>query len=269
MKKKCPHCHANCFGWRELISLDCFTSNECKNCHELVRNSGWRQLLVPVAFISILLASRPLLEFVPPEKAALLIPLALIVLPVVLVLITKPIKFEDPPRRDLAPFTPNPDNDKAILIQGRSEDELRQILDNFVEGDLSAFTAFQIEIKQHSENSFALTFPEDVHPAEFLSLINYLAYPINVDSDGRSIIVAGKTTLNSDFDSIPKSLEGEKALLYSPENGEDYDVVCLQTESGETLARSFREGIWRRVKDARLSSAVESLAWSDVAGMKS
>lgn len=268
MKKKCPHCHANCFGWRELISLDGFTTSECKNCQKLVRNSGWRQLLAPLAFISILLAARPLLDFVPPEKTALLIPVGLILLPMALVLLTKPVKAGDPPL-DVAPFTPNPDNDKAILIQGWSEDELRQILNNFVEGDLSAFTAFQIEIKQHSENSFALTFPEDLHPAEFLSLINYLAYPPNVDSDGRSIIVAGKTTLNSDFDSIPKSLEGKKALLYPPANDGDYDVVCLQTESGETLARSFREGIWRRVKDARLSSAVESLAWSDVAGMKS
>lgn len=234
-----------------------------------MRNSGWRQLLAPLAFISIWLASRPLLDFVPPEKAAFLVPVALIVLPVVLVLITKPIKFEDPPRRDLAPFTPNPDNDKAILIQGWSEDELRGILNGFVEGDLSNFPAFQIEIKLLSENSFALTFPEDLHPAEFLSLINYLAYPINVDSDGRSIIVAGKTTLNSDFDSIPRSLEGKRALLYLPENDEDYDVVCLKTESGGTLARSGSEGVWRRVKDARLSSAVESLAWSDIVGTKS
>lgn len=234
-----------------------------------MRNSGWRALLTPLAFISILLASRPLLDFVPPEKAAFLIPVALIVLPVVLVLITKPIKFEDPPPRDLAPFTPNPDNDKAILIQGWSEDELRRILDEFVEGDLSDFPAFQIEIKQLSENSFALTFPEDLHPAEFLSLINYLAYPINVDSDGRSIVVAGQTTLNSDFDSIPRALEGKRALLYLPENDKDYDVVCLQTESGGTLARSFSEGVWRWVKDARLSSAVKSLAWSEVAGNKS
>lgn len=259
MNKECPHCHANSFGWRELATLS-FTSEECKNCHELVRNSGWRQLLAPLGIISILLAAIPLLEFIPPDKGVFLIPVAVIVLPLALVLLVKPVKADDQPT-DQSPFTPDPYNDKAILIQGWNEDELRMILDDFVEEDLSAFAAFRIEIEERFENSFALTFPEDLHPTEFASLINYLAYPVNFDPAGRSIIVAGKTTLNSDFDSLPKSLAGKKALLYLPENDEDYDVVCLQTESGVTLARSFNEGVWRKVKDARLSNAVKSLAW--------
>jgi hypothetical protein len=206
------------------------------------------------------MATIPLSEFIPPDKEVFLIPLAVIVLPLVVVLLVKPVKAEDP-QTDLSPFTPDPNNDKTILIQGWNEDELRAILDDFVEGDLSAFVAFRIEIEKQLEDYFALTFPEDIHPTEFASLINYLAYPVNFDLAGRSIVVAGKTTLNSDFDSLPKSLEGQKALLYLPENDRAYDVVCLQTESGVTLARSFNEGVWRRVKDARLTSAVKSLAW--------
>jgi hypothetical protein len=260
VNKECPHCHANSFGWRELVTLGSFTPKECKNCHKLVRNSGWRQLLAPLAIISIILAARSLSEFLPSDKGVFIIPFAVIVLPLVLVLIAKPVKAEDP-QTDVSPFTPDPNNDKAILIQGWNEDELSQILDDFVEEDLSAFAAFRIEIEKRLENSFALTFPEDVHPAEFLSLINYLAYPVNFDPAGRSIIVAGKTTLNSDFDGLPKSLEGKKALLYLPQNDEDYDVVFLQTDSGVVLAKSFNEGVWRKVNDARLSSAVMSLNW--------
>lgn len=260
MHKKCPHCHEETFGWRELVTLDCFTPEECKNCHKFVRNSGWRQLLAPLAFISIVLATIPLWEFIPADKSVFLIPLGVIVLPVVLALVAKPVKAEYP-QTDPSPFTPDPENDKAILIQGWYEDELRKILDDFVEEDLSAFAAFRIEIQKRLENSFALTFPEDIHPAEFESLINYLAYPVDFDLAGRSIIVAGKTTLNSDFDGLPKSLEGKKAILYLPENDKDYDVVYLQTELGVTLAKSFNEGVWRKVKDARLSSAVKSLTW--------
>ncbi len=260
MHKKCPYCYEETFGWRELITLDSFTPDQCKNCHKFVRNSGWRQLLAPLAIISITLAAMPLLEFIPPDKSVFLIPVAVIALPLVLVLIAKPVKSESP-QTDLSPFTPDPENDKAILIQGWNEDELRKILDDFVEEDLSAFAAFRIEIHKRLENSFALTFPEDIHPAEFASLINYLAYPVDFDAAGRSIIVAGKTTLNSDFDGLPKSLEGKKALLYLPQNDEDYDVMFLQTESGVTLAKSFNEGVWRKVKDARLSSAVNSLTW--------
>jgi hypothetical protein len=212
----------------------------------LVRNSGWRQLFAPLAIISIILAAISLSEFLPSDKGVFLIPFAVIVLPLLLVLIAKPVKAEGP-QTDASPFTPDPHNDKAILIQGWNEDELRRILDDFVEEDLSAFAAFRIEIAKRFENSFALTFPEDVHPAEFLSLINYLAYPINFDTAGRSIIVAGKTTLNSDFDGLPKSFEGKKALLYLPEHDEDYDVVFLQTDSGAVLANSFMKEYGERL----------------------
>jgi hypothetical protein len=224
----------------------------------LVLNSGWRQVLGPLAIITIILAATLVSGFLPADKAVFLIPVALITLPLVLILIAKPVKAEDP-QTDLSPFTPDPQNDKAILIQGWNEDELQQILDDFVEADLSAFAAFRIEIDQRLENSFALTFPEDIHPAEFLSLINYLAYPINFDPAGRSIVVAGQATLNSDFDGLPKSLEGKKALLYIPENDKNYDVLLLQTESGVTLAKTFNEGAWRMVNDDRPSSAVRSL----------
>lgn len=258
MTKECPHCHQDSFGWRELILLNSFTPESCKNCHQLVRNSGWRQVLGPLATISVIIAAIWLSEFIPADKGVFLVPLAVIVVPLVLVLIAKPVKAEvavlDP-----SPFTPNPDNDKSILIQGWTEDELRKILNDFVEQDLSAFAAFRIDVQQRFENSFALIFPEDIHPDEFVCLINYLAYPFDFDLTGRSIVVAGQTTLNSDFDGLPKSFEGKKGLLYPAENEDDYQVVYLLVESEGSLAKSLNKGDWRRVKDARLSSAVKSL----------
>ena len=260
MYKNCPHCNEHTFGWRELITLDFFTVEECKNCHRFVRNSGWRQLLAPLAIISMMLVGLSLLEFIPPDMEVFLIPLAVIVLPLVLVLIAKPVKAENP-ETDLSAFNPDPNNDKAILIEGWSEDELRRILDDFVEQDLSAFAAFRIEIEKRLENSFVLIFPEDIHPAEFVSLINYLAYPIHFDTAGRAILVAGRTTLNADFDGLPKSLAGKKAILYIPDKDEDHNVVYLRTESSMTLAKSFSSVAWRTVKDPRLPNTVESLAW--------
>jgi hypothetical protein len=213
--------------------------------------------MAPLVFISIFLATLPLWKFIPPEASVLLIPVAVIVLGMVLVLTAKLVRAESQPT-DISPFTPDPENDKVILIQGWNEDELGEILSDFVDQDLSAFVAFRIEIEKRFENYFALTFPDDIHPDEFVSLIHYLGCPVDFDLAGRSIIVAGQTTLNSDFDGLPKSVERERALLYLPENDEDHEVVYLQTESGVTLARSFNEGVWRRVKDARLSSALGS-----------
>jgi hypothetical protein len=260
MPKSCPHCNEETFGWRELVALDSFTPDECKNCHKLVRNSGWRQLLALLAIISMVLAALSLLEFIPSDMQVFLIPVAVVVLPLVLVLIAKPVKAENP-QTDLSAFTPDPNNDKAILIEGWSEDELRRILNDFVEQDLTAFAAFRIEIEKRLENSFVLIFPEDIHPAEFVSLINYLAYPIDLDAAGRAIVVAGKATLNSDFDGLPKSLAGKKAILYIPNNDEDHNVVYLQTESSMTLAKSFNEVAWRMVKEPRLPNNLESLVW--------
>jgi hypothetical protein len=259
MHKSCPHCNEETLGWRELIILDSFSTVQCENCHEWVLASGWRQLLGLLTFLTILVATTPLWQYIPGERSVLIIPFAVILFALAMVLTAKPVKAESEPT-DLSPFTPDPNNDKTILIQGWSEAELRRILDDFVEEDLTAFAAFRIELEKRLENSFVLTFPEDIHPAEFVSLITYLAYPINPLLDGRSIVVVGKTTLNSDFDGLPKSLAGKKALLYLPENGTDHEVMYLETESRVILAKSFAEGVWRRVEDSRLSSEADSLA---------
>lgn len=260
MHKNCPHCNEETLGWRELILLHSFSPEQCENCHKWVIASGWRTLLGILTFLAILVATMPLWQFIPGTQSILLVPFAVIVFVGSLVLTAKPVKAEVQ-QTDPSPFTPDPNNDKTILIQGWSEAELRQILDDFVEEDLTAFAAFRIEIETRQEKCFVLTFPEDIHPAEFVSLVNYLAYPVNFNLNEREIVVAGKTTLNSDFDGLVKSLEGKKAILYLPQNDEDHDVVYLHTESGMTLAKSFNEGVWRTVKDPRLPSAVESLAW--------
>ncbi|SRR6266404_9432364 len=255
--KECPHCHVDDFGWWDLFGLDYFHPSECRNCGKLIRNSGWSQFLGPVTTVLLIVAVFSLSYWFPEW---IVISLLIFLLPLPILLFAKPLKVESASAL-VPPFNPDPNNDKLIIVSGWNEEELRDILDDFVEEDLSVFAAFRIETQKRLENSFALTFPEDIHPAEFVSLINYLAYPVNFGPDGRSIVVAGRTTLNSDFDGLPKSLEGKKALLYLPENDEDYDVVYLQTESGVSLAKSFNEGAWREVKDARLSSAAKSLTW--------
>jgi hypothetical protein len=240
------------------LTLNYSTPSECRNCGGLVRISGSSRFLTLLTTALLAVLGFVLLSPFVPEWLVISLLIALIPLPTML--FAKPVKSEDP-QTDSSPFTPDLENDKAILIRGWNEDELGKILDDFVETDLSAFAAFRIEIQKRLENSFALTFPEDIHPDEFVCLINYLAYPFDFDLAGRSIVVAGKTTLNSDFDGLPKSFEGKKALLYLPENDDDYQVVYLQIEPGETLAKSLNEGTWRKVKDARLSSAVMSLTW--------
>jgi len=157
-------------------------------------------------------------------------------------------------------FTPNPENDKVVLVKGWNEVEIRKIIRDFMETYKNdGYPAYPIEPHKQSENLYRLTFPQDIHPLLFTFLVNYLAYPFDLDLKNRSIIVAGKTTLNSGFEGIDSSLVGKKAILYIPENDQDHDVVYMRTESGVNLMNSFTELRWRRVNDARLANEVKSL----------
>ena len=157
-------------------------------------------------------------------------------------------------------FTPDPLNDKVIVVKGWNEGEIQKIIDDFIEtykGD--GYPSYSIEPQKQEETLFRLTFPKDVHPTLFTFLVNFLAYPFDLDFKNRTVIVAGKTTLSAAFEGVDSSLAGKKAILYIPQDDQDHDVVYMQTESGINLANSFTEIKWRRVNDARLSSAVRNL----------
>jgi hypothetical protein len=86
-----------------------------------------------------------------------------------------------------------------------------------------------------------------------------LNYPINFDSAGRTLAVAGRTTLNADFAGIPESLHGKKAIIYVPENDDDDTVVYMHTETGDNFAGAFNEMVWQSVDEPRLPAAIPGL----------
>ena len=121
------------------------------------------------------------------------------------------------------------------------------------------YPSYSIEPRKQQETLFRLQFPKDIHPQLFTFLVNYIAYPFDLDVESRSIVVAGKTTLTRGFEGLDESLIGQKAVLYLPQDDRDYTVVYLRTLSGITFANSFSDLVWRRVSDARLSGEVAKL----------
>ena len=117
----------------------------------------------------------------------------------------------------------------------------------------------EIEIQKQFDREFVLTFPGDIAPWDFAALVNYLNYPIDFDSAGRPLVVAGRATLNPDFTGIPESLHGNKAIIYVPENDDDHTVVYLHTETGDNFAGWFDEMVWQRVDETRLPAAIQAL----------
>lgn len=156
-------------------------------------------------------------------------------------------------------FTPNPMNDKVILVKGWNETEIQNIISDFTETYKDdGYQPYTIEAQKKEENLFRLSFPKDIHPMLYTFLVNYLAYPFDLVFKNRSVIVGGKTTLSAEFEGVDSSLVGTKAVLYVPQDDQDHDVVYMQTESGINLANSFTEIKWRKVNDARLSSEVRN-----------
>jgi hypothetical protein len=261
VNKECPYCKVDDFGLWDLFKLtfNYSTPSECRNCGGLVRNSGWSQfltLLTTVLFFVVgLLFIAPLI----PEWVFVLALIALLPLPTML--FAKPVIAEIPPA-NLPPFIPDPNNDKAIMVSGWEAEELDKALDDFVARGTSGRPQ-QIAMYEYSENLYRLTFPEDIPVGNFVALINYLNYPIDFGGPERKISVAGNTSLNSEFAGIPESLWEKRAILYVPEDDEDFDLVYLLAGTGDTFAFAFNQkGYWRRMNDPRLPEHVNALTLS-------
>jgi len=260
MNKECPHCGVDDFGLWDLCKLTFAYSDPlaCRNCGGLVCNSGSGQFLTLLATAVLLVLDFVILYPLVPEW--IIISSLLVLMPLPIMLFARPVPAVTP--KDGRPhFTPDSNNDKAIIVSGWNAVELGQALADFARRDSSGSPP-KIGMHERFETLYELTFPEDISALDFIALVNYLNYPINLGSPDRQITVAGKTTLNSSFAGIPNSLLGTSAIFYVPKDDQDYDVVYLQVETKETFANSFNQKAgWRRVKEPRLSGEVDALSW--------
>ena len=256
MNQECPHCAVDDFGLWDLCILTTTYSNslECRNCGGLVRNSGRSEFLTLLTTILLVLLDFVFLFPLVPEWVFFFSLIALIPLPIML--LAKPVPAVIP-LVDLPPFTPDPNNDKAIIVSGWNEEELGSAVDDF-----NSRSSLKIDIDARSKTLYRLTFPEDISVFDFVALVNYLNYPIDLGSPERKITIAGTTTLNSAFAGIPAALWGKSAIVYVPADDEDYDVVYLQTPAGDAFSNLLnQESGWHRVSDPRLLSEVKALTW--------
>lgn len=163
-------------------------------------------------------------------------------------------------RVSVAPFAPDAQNDKLIFVQGWDEAELRKIISDFVKNyENDGYPPYSIEPHKQNDKLFRLQFPKDIHPLLFTFLVNFIAYPFDLDLTNRHIVVAGTTTLTKGYEGLDESLIGRKAVLYLPENDDDHTIVYIHFSDGTTYANSFHDLVWRRVTDARLSPEVTRL----------
>src|SRR6185437_8488927 len=186
----------------------------------------------------------------------LVIPILIFTVPLPWLLFAKPIRA-DTPKIDLPPFTRDPHNDKLIIARGWNETEIHRIINDFIAENSGL--PFEVEINKRFEREFCVSFPQDILSFDYLALINYLNYPIDVPA-GQPIDVIGKATLTSNFQGIPQSLIGKQGLFYIPDNDHDFDLVFVDTATPSTLKFSLSEQVWQPVNNSRMPNGVRMLS---------
>jgi hypothetical protein len=152
-------------------------------------------------------------------------------------------------------FVANPQNDKALVAYGWKIDELEKILSQFK-------AKYEIpntkHIIQSEGDKLRVTFPDDLEPALFTFLVNYVQYPEGFDLKHRSIASAGTVTLSLDFGLPSADLNGKKAVFYIPTNDREHDLVYVQVD-GQAYENSFAGRSWRPMSNGRMPDAVTQL----------
>jgi hypothetical protein len=188
----------------------------------------------------------------------MLIPQIILVVLVIAAMIVGGLRARDPFLP--AQFAPDAHNDKSIMVTGWSEVELRQVILDFEEAyDWSDYPVHPIEVHTGESGAYRLTFPQDIHPEMLPALVNYLAYPHEMNPLGRTIQVVATTTLAEGFEKIDAAHWGKEAFLYIPEGDRDHDAVYMQTEDGMTFECRLPKCIWNPAGSARLPVGIEDL----------
>jgi len=149
--------------------------------------------------------------------------------------------------------------DKELVVRGWSDAELRQIMGDFQQSYRDRLPpGFSTEIHADDGGILRVTSPADIKPSFFCWLINYIQYPKGFDLKSRTILVAGRATISSDFLPADQSLVGKRITFYIPTDDRDYHVVFAQVD-GQSFNYPFSSERWQRVQEPRIPVGISEL----------
>jgi hypothetical protein len=152
-------------------------------------------------------------------------------------------------------FTRDVNNDKRITVRGWQPDQIESLLQEFAN---EHGTVFVDTGPGSTAGSTLLTFPRDIHPKQFLSMVNFLTYAKGHDARG-ALAVIGKATLNASFGLPDPVLVGRKAFIYVPEDDQDHDVVYVEVVGEGIYAVGLTKVRWKRADSPRQPAWVHKL----------
>lgn len=132
------------------------------------------------------------------------------------------------------------DNDKLVIVEDASEDDIKKILQEFC--ILYNEETYQVipRLTKLSDKKFAITFPYDINFEIYCYFINYVNYPMGFNKHFKAI---GWTTTRSTDIWITEKSVNKSVILFISDFDTEYDNVFLTTYDniGYKLGFAMRE----------------------------
>lgn len=118
------------------------------------------------------------------------------------------------------------ENDKLVVIEDVSEDEIKKILQDFCNCYNEKVIQAILRLTPLSSKKFVVTFPYDMNFEIYGYFINYVNYPIGLD---RTFKTVGWTTTKPDDTCITEKSVHKNVMLYVSDFDTEYDNVFMTT----------------------------------------
>jgi hypothetical protein len=160
-------------------------------------------------------------------------------------------------------------NVKKLLVRGWSGKEFMQIIGDFQQMYRDRLPQnFTTEVQASDTGVFRVTFPTDIAARFFCWLINYIQHPRDFDLKSRTILVAGRAAMSSDFLPSEQSLLGKSIMFYIPAGEEDPGVASAQGD-GQGCKYPFSSERWQLVQEPRIPAGMSDLKRRDLPARRS
>lgn len=120
-------------------------------------------------------------------------------------------------------------NDKQIVVSNITQAELREALADFSELYNNEYMVVYPRLVVANDGRLVVTFPFDIDFDPFCSVINYLAYTPEVDTEPLAL---GWGTFGKQDEVLPQELLNKPAMVFVPEEDENHMQVFVIAADG-------------------------------------
>lgn len=145
----------------------------------------------------------------------------------------------------------------SVIAKGWTKSELETILRDF--SSTYGLETGYFEVQAMPDGLFRVAFQHGSFEPNLLFLVNYLNYPNGFDLKAHHLAVAGIIRLDPAMSLPADAKVGQRAVIYMPQDDQDYDCAYIRIEGGSAYRVNFSDMQWTPVSDARMPAEIAEL----------